>query len=486
MKIKDLKKSRVGIFWMGREGKSSMQFLLNLGKKEFTLFDNQEDFLYELIEILVDLESTLDFEVKKEKSYYKGKVKLLYKKKRINISFFFWDFDASLFHEYDAIIKTPWISPYDERYTAYRHIFISQTAIFRDNYKGKIIGITGTKGKSTISTLIYEALKKAEFDVKLVGNIGRPVLDQVDILGKKKYDFIVYEMSSYMLEETAPKNYISILNNIYTCHVDWHKNFENYEKAKARILSSAKYAFINYELKDLEVVKNVEKNIVFHFGEKWDYSYKKWKFYKGSKKIMDDEWILLKWDHNRRNISAVIGVLDRILKDKKEVKNVLKPLLKQFSGLPHRLENIGVYKDIIFINDAIASAPESTIEAMKTFSWEIGTLFLWWQDSGFNFTALRERIIQEKIENLVLFPDTGTKIFPEAEEIQEEKEFFMEIGNYGVQVIKTRSMKRAVDFAYRHTKAWKIALLSCWAPSFSLWKNYEEKWNLFREAVKNF
>jgi len=101
-----------------------------------------------------------------------------------------------------------------------------------------------------------------------VGNIGRPVLDQVDILAKKKYDFIVYEMSSYMLEETAPKNYISILNNIYTCHVDWHKNFENYEKAKARILSSAKYAFINYELKDLEVVKNVEKNIVFHFGEK--------------------------------------------------------------------------------------------------------------------------------------------------------------------------------------------------------------------------
>jgi len=74
---------------MGREGKSSMQFLLNLGKKGFTLFDNQEDFLYELIEILVDLESTLDFEVKKEKSYYKGKVKLLYKKKRINISFFF-------------------------------------------------------------------------------------------------------------------------------------------------------------------------------------------------------------------------------------------------------------------------------------------------------------------------------------------------------------------------------------------------------------
>jgi UDP-N-acetylmuramoylalanine--D-glutamate ligase len=100
------------------------------------------------------------------------------------------------------------------------------------------------------------------------------VLDQINILEKTKYDFVVYEMSSYMLEDHSPKNYISILNNIYECHLDWHGNFENYKKAKANILSSAKYSLINYDFKDMEHVKKIDKNIVFHYGSKGDYIYK--------------------------------------------------------------------------------------------------------------------------------------------------------------------------------------------------------------------
>jgi UDP-N-acetylmuramoylalanine-D-glutamate ligase len=108
-----------------------------------------------------------------------------------------------------------------------------------------VIGITGTKGKSTISSLTYDALKKAKFTAKLVGNIGLPVLDEIDLLKGKKYDYVVYEMSSYMLDHFAPKNFISVVNNVYTCHLDWHKTFENYQDAKLNILRKSKYKLVH-------------------------------------------------------------------------------------------------------------------------------------------------------------------------------------------------------------------------------------------------
>ncbi len=488
MKIKEIKNSDIAVFWLWREGKSTLLFLLKLGKKKLSLFDENEDTLFDFIKFLVDLESTIDFEVKKWDFWYEGKVKLLYKKKKVVIKFYFWDCDFDLFTDFDAIIKTPWISPYNDKYAKFREKFISQTSIFKENYKGKVIGITGTKGKSTISTLIYECLKEAWFHVKLVGNIGRPVLEQINVLEKIKYDFVVYEMSSYMLEDHSLKNYISILNNIYECHIDRHGSFDSYKKAKANILSSAKYSLINYDFKDMEHVKKIDKNIVFHYGSKGDYIYKDWEFCKWKNCILKDKDILLKGEHNRKNITAVLGVLDIILKDKKKIKKVLSAVLKRFSWLPHRIENIGTYKGITFIDDAIAVAPESTIEAMKTFSSEIGTLFLWGQDrqdSENHFEELEKKIIELDIKNLVLFPDTGYKIFWEyTKDLEEEKSHTIEIGDYKPKIIKTRSMKKAVSFAYKHTKEWKIALLSCASPSFSLWKNYEEKGNMFQEEVK--
>ncbi|NUJ97618.1 UDP-N-acetylmuramoyl-L-alanine--D-glutamate ligase [Candidatus Gracilibacteria bacterium] len=488
MKIKEIKVSDIAVFGFGREGKSTLLFLFKLGKKRVSLFDEKEEVLFDFIKFLVDLENTLDFEVKKGEFGYEGKVKLLYKQKKVTIKFYFGDIDYRLFTDFDAIIKTPGISPYNDKYANFREKFISQTTIFKDNYKGKVIGITGTKGKSTISTLIYECLKEAGFDTKLVGNIGKPVLDQINILEKTKYDYVVYEMSSYMLEDHSPKNYISILNNIYECHIDRHGSFEAYKKAKANILSSAKYSLINYDFRDMEPVKRQDKSIVFHFGRAGDYRYEDGEFLKGKNRILKDKNILLKGEHNKRNITAVLGVLDIILKDKKKVKKVLSSVLQTFSGLPHRIQNIGTYKGITFIDDAIAVAPESTIEAMKTFSSEIGTLFLGGQDRGDSekhFEELEKKIIELDIQNLVLFPDTGYKIFEKyTKNLEEEKSHTIEIGDYKAKIIKTRTMKKGVSFAYKHTKEGKIALLSCASPSFSLWKNYEEKGNLFQQEVQ--
>lgn len=487
MKIKELKKSNIAVLWLGREGKSTLRFLLEAWVKNFSLFDEDAEKMYEIMKYFIDQEVSLDFEVKKENGCYKGKIKILYKHKKRTIKFYFWDFNTKLFEEYNAIIKTPGISPYKEKYENYRNKFISQTRIFTENYKGKVIGITGTKGKSTTSTLIYLTLKEAGFKVRLVGNIGSPVLDEINLLEKNTYDYIVYEMSSYMLEDGAPKNYISILNNIYECHIDWHKTWENYKKAKSNILGSAKYALINFDFKDFDEIKNANKNIVFHYGAKGDYTHQNKAFYKGTKKIFDDENILIEGDHNRKNITAVIGVLDIILKkDLKKVEKVLKKVLSSFVWLPHRIEKVGVFNGITFIDDAIGSTPESTLEAMKTFWSDIWTIFLGGYDSGFKFDSIEKKLKDLKIENIVFFPDTGYKIFWSlTKDIPEDEVHTVDFGNgYTPTIIKTRSMKKAVQFAYKNTQKGKIALLSCASPSYSLWKNYEIKWDLFQEEIK--
>jgi len=135
--------------------------------------------------------------------------------------------------KFDLIIKTPGISLYHSKVYPYKHKITSQAQIFFDYYQGKIIAVSGTKGKSTTCTLICEMLKNAKKDVQLIGNIGNPVLDFLDIKNpaSQKNEYVAFEVSSYMLEGLKKNNYISVLLNIYSDHIDRHNGFENYKNA---------------------------------------------------------------------------------------------------------------------------------------------------------------------------------------------------------------------------------------------------------------
>jgi UDP-N-acetylmuramoyl-L-alanine---L-glutamate ligase len=151
------------------------------------------------------------------------------------------------------------------------------------------------------------------------------------------------------------------------------------------------------------------------------------------------------------------------------------------------MEKVGTFNGITFINDAIATTPESTLAAIKTFSPDIGTLFLGGYDSGFIYTELEKDIEQGNIENLILFPDTGYRIFTrDIENKDEEIPFQIKKNGRIINILKTRSMEMAVKFAYEYTKQGKIALLSNASQSFSLWKSYEVKGNLFKELVMKY
>jgi len=465
MKLEELKKykeKKIAILWFWKEGKSSLGFLLKLWLKNITVLDK-----WPLSWILSPSQE----------------------KEAAKINFIIWKKYLDNLDDFSIIFKSPWISPYNDKISQYKEKLTSQTQIFFDNYEWKIIWITWTKWKSTTATLTHETLKKIWYNTKLVWNIWNPVLDEVDIINNEVHDFIVYELSSYMLEWLKLSPFIWVINNIYDCHLDWHLWRKNYQNAKYSIISNSENKLINFELKSNPSLNSLPLKKewgckIKYFWENWNYFYKKWLFYKNEQVILKDENIALQWEHNRKNITVILGILDIIDHNNfnKNIK-ILKKVLSNFTWLPHRIQNLWDYDWITFIDDAIATTPESTIAALKTYEQNIWTILLWWQDSWFEFWKLRETLEKYNIQNIVLFPDTWEKIFWDLSKYDYEAVFNLE-WNYSPKILKTKSMTSAINFAFKNTEKWKICILSNAAPSFSLWSWYIEKWIQFQNEIK--
>ena len=447
---------KIAILWYGREGKSSLHFLLKIGvsPKNITILDGAKkiEWLAKEFEYVTSTFGTdADFNIILGNNY------------------------LDTLKNFDLIIKAPGISLYNEKVSPYKGKITSQAQIFFDCYQGKIIAVSWTKGKSTTSTLTYETLKQAWKDVILIGNIWNPMLDYLDIknLASQKDQYAVIETSSYMLEWLTKKNYISILLNIYSDHIDRHDGFENYKNAKLNILRGSEYNLIRDEIIENNTFKDKNIHSFWHSG---NYFYQEGKFYANKKKVFDTHAIILEWEHNMMNISAVIGVCD-IIKIKYKV---LEETIAKFKWLPHRMEKIWTYGWIIWIDDAISTTPESTIQAIQTFGKQVDTIFLGGTDRGYVFDDLITCIYDYGIRNVVVFPDSGKRI---AEAIKKKD---MPAGKkmLGIKILQTKSMKEAVEFAYKNTKNGKICLLSTASPSYSVRKNFEEKWNLFQQYSK--
>mgnify|MGYP001581244747 FL=1 len=331
---------------------------------------------------------------------------------------------------YNLAIKTPGISK-----TKLKIPYITATNIFFSQNKNFTIGITGSKGKSTTASLIYEILKTAGKKVRLIGNIGNPMLE---VLLKKvdPNEIFVIELSSYMLDDIEYSPNIAVLLNLFPEHMNYHGKIENYYEAKNNIFKFQKSGDIA---------------IQFPFKEK--ISFKK-------------NEIPLLGAHNLNNIKAAIKVA-RLFKIS---DSVIKKAIKNFKPLPHRLEFVGEFKGIKFYDDAISTTPESTIMAIKALK-NIGTIFLGGQDRGYDFRELEKILKLYRIQNIVLFPETGNRILKSRK---------------GFNIFETRSINNAVKFAFKNTPKGRICLLSTASPSYSIWKNFEEKGDLFQYFVKNY
>ena len=329
------------------------------------------------------------------------------------------------------------------------------TNIFFGNFKGTIVGVTGTKGKSTTTALIAAMIKQKKSDVRLIGNIGFPMLDELST--STKDTIAIIELSSYQLSDLYFSPHIALVINWYPEHRDFHGSFDAYKKAKQNCI------FFQKE-NDYFIFDPHEEEVA-----NWEGLTKAKKIPYVSDFPFEVQKIPLIGEHNKRNIQGALTVARLFNVSDEEAQKAVY----SFTPLPHRLENVGPFKNITFYDDAISTTPESTIAALNSLE-KVETLLLGGKDRGYDFSALAQVLRVKNIKSLVLFPETGFRI----------KQAILKHEDYNPIILETSQMEDAVMFAYQNCSFGSICLLSTASPSYSIWKNFEEKGDLFQKYVK--
>jgi UDP-N-acetylmuramoylalanine--D-glutamate ligase len=350
--------------------------------------------------------------------------------------------------DYDLIIKSPGV-----RIDKIRGTYTTATNIFFANATQKIIGITGTKGKSTTATLIYNMLVKAGKNALLAGNIGVPMLD-ILTNDESSDSYVVLELSSYQLEDIAYAPHISIILNIYE-ELHNHASFDEYRKAKFMIAQQASEKdFLIYNPNLLELDELLSST-----------SAQKIPFVENSSGVSHNLSI------NDDSVKALL-TLGNILDINTDV---LQKTFSDFQNLPHRLQHVGVFNDILFIDDSAANHPQATVHALKSVE-NIATIILGGQDRGFDFSSVVHELKNQNIQHIILFPDTQEKI----------RKLLDEQAGYMPEIFYTDSMMKAVQHAFEHTAKHAVCIMSPGAPSYLMFSGFPARGEAFIQEVKTY
>ena len=451
--LRYLENKKILILGFGKEGEASYFFLrehfpekkLTIADKNMNLLDNKK-FLLEDINVEVTL----------GEDYFR---------------------DAK---EYDLILKTPGISLKDIDISNFRYKITSQLELLLEFVPCFTIGITGTKGKSTTSTLIYTVLKEQGRNVMLLGNIGEPIFKDLDLI--KEDTILVLELSSHSLEYVKKSPNIAILLDIYEEHLDHYISFNHYISAKFNIAKfqtkSDTFIFnatnkymreFNFTPKEndyaiFEVGTNLTKEILKQY--KNYVCIKENRIYCREKDICDSNIETnLKGTHNLNNILFVIALVDILKLDfSKAIKTI-----ENFKTLEHRMEFVTEIDCVKYYNDSIATIPEATINAIKALK-NVNTLIVGGKDRGVDLSELYKFLKASDLENIICLPKTGEYIFTALE--NSDKNCYL-----------VEDLKAAVSKAKKITKKGNICLLSPAASSYGYFKNFEERGNLFKKYV---
>lgn len=350
----------------------------------------------------------------------------------------------------------------------------SSTGLFFDICPCPIIGITGTKGKGTTSTLIYEILKEAGKDAYLGGNIGIPALNLFKDLWRESV--VVLELSSFQLQDLEKSPHVAVILNTTSDHLDYHKDVNEYLEAKEPIVkfqTSKDFAVFNLDYKYYERYEKLTA------GEKYYISAKK-KVQKGAfvshdEIFIEDEMICrtdevgLIGPHNIENILPAIMVAQIM----RIPKNIIKKAIIEFKGLPHRLELIREFEGIKYYNDSFSTTPETCIAAIRSFENPL-ILIAGGSEKNSDFDELGKVIAEtENLKKVILMGDTARRI----------KDSIDKHG--GADSVIVANYKDAFELA--HEDAWKgyTVLMSPASASFDQFKNYKERGDKFRNWVES-
>ena len=366
--------------------------------------------------------------------------------------------------DFDIVFKSPGIAFLEDDMYPETTEITCQTDMFLRFCDPVVVGITGSKGKTTTSTLIYEMLKAGGVNTCLIGNIGVPVFEKAD----EGDDLVaVIEMSSHQLEFTKASPHVAVLVNIYQEHLDHYKTgYEGYVGAKLNIALHQKKddVLIYNPEQDLtgvvdweKVVKGTPKPVTFTAAAEDEFVNELWKSTEH-----------LKGEHNRQDIAyalaaaRVFGVSD----------DAARLAISGFGGIEHRMEYVGVINDVTYYNDSIATIPTAVMGAVKAIG-NVDTHVFGGLDRGIDYTDFIAFLKDNNVKNLIGLPETGHIIIDELKKQGCTK-----------NMICARDMADAVENADKFTEKGKSCLFSPAAASYNYYKNFEEKGKHFKKLVQ--
>lgn len=431
MEISFEKSTKIAILGFGVEGQATHQFLLGKGYENLTIFDEKLEG--------DDIENELD------------KLK-----------------------EHDLIFRSPGIHKDHPKLKGLN--VTSATQLFFELCPCKTIGITGTKGKGTTSTLIYKILKEAGKAVFLGGNIGIPSLTFLDELDEES--IAVLELSSFQLHDATLSPNIAIILNTTSEHLDYHKDTEEYLQAKEAIVKYQNHhdaAIFNIDYPYHRRYENLTSGTKYFVSAKKTVAHgayeQRGKLYLFDEELCPVDEVGLIGPHNIENIlpAAVVASILKI------PNNITRKVIKEFKGLPHRIELVGEYKSIKFYNDSFSTTPETCMAAIKSFK-EPLILIAGGSEKHSNYDDLGKLIAcRENLKEVILMGDTAKSIKASIQKNSNIKPTITTVANY----------HDAFDLALE--KAWKgyVILLSPASASFDQFKNYKHRGEVFRNWVES-
>ena len=390
-------------------------------------------------------------------------------KKDTNLNFVLGDNYLDNLNIYDLIIKSPGVKFKDLDIASFEYKITSQLGLVLDLYKNNVIGITGTKGKSTTTSLIFKILSDQNYDAHLVGNIGTPIFDEIDNINCNS--IYVIEMAALQLEFVKNSPHIGIILNLFEEHLDFFKNKNDYFLSKMNMFKYMNntdyglYTSSNETLKEYVNKNNYKCNLIdinkemsirdnyVYINDKIIYNTEDERNLIGSHNLIDIQFALY--------VSKIFNL---------ELSKTINSI-NNFKPLEHRLELVGTYNNITYYNDSIATIPSATINAIEALK-NVNTLIFGGMDRGIDYSDFIKYLKNSNIENFICMPTTGYKIGK-----------FLESINKNIYYIE--SLEDAVEKAKEVTKKDTICLMSPAASSYEYFKNFEEKGRMYKEYVKN-
>lgn len=347
--------------------------------------------------------------------------------------------------KYDLIIKSPGIPMLD-----YSPKYTSQTELFLGQFKDRVIGVTGTKGKSTTATMLHHVLAECSGKkVLLLGNIGKPCLDYY---GEMTEDMLaVFELSCHQLFHTKVSPHVAVLLNIFEEHLDYYKTMERYVAAKHAIARYQEptdflYCGVGVDLTDVEALG--KRTVIAPLDQK-----------KYELKILGEQ--------NQYNAEFVFRIATEVYGCDGDA---VKDALREVGNLPHRLEFIGEKDGVRYYDDSIATIPEAVICAVAAIK-DVQTVIIGGMDRGIDYSILENFIRENERYTYIFMYDTGRRIY---KALTPRKNYFL-----------VETLEEAVKVAKGCTAMGKACIMSPAAPSYGVFKNFEERGERFKEYVMN-